>query len=118
MGLVETFTADCSILEFCGPKEDLSTPRFALRLWPQQRRGEAQTEGVRVLGDTCLSPSFPPRVDLAWVSLEQGNTGQWAGFGLFWPQAQANGDPPRSGGLPHTIVTKAGVTNGRSHCLL
>lgn len=82
MGLVETFTADCSILEFCGLKEDLSTPRFAIRLWPQQRRGEAQTEGVRVLGDTCLSPSFPPRVDLAWVSLEQGNTGQWGGSHL------------------------------------
>lgn len=51
----------------------------------------------------CLSP----RVELAWVSLEQGNTGQWGGFGLFWSQVKANGDEPRGGRLPGTIVTKA-----------
>lgn len=55
----------------------------------------------------------PSRVGLVWVALEQGNTGQWrwqlprAGFGLFWPQVQANEDLSRGGRLPQAIVTKA-----------
>lgn len=55
----------------------------------------------------------PSKVGLVWVALEQGNTGQWrwqlprAGFGLFWPQVQANEDPSRGGRLPQAIVTKA-----------
>lgn len=61
----------------------------------------------------CLSPSFPPRGDLAWVSLEQGNTGQGGGSHLGLALAfsghrcKLRGDLPRGGRLPGTTVTKA-----------
>ena len=71
---------------------------------------ERRTQVSESLVIHCLSPSFPPRVELAWVTLEQSNTGQWGGshLGWRWPfLATAHGDLPRGGRLPGTTVTKA-----------